>query len=166
MTNAWRVSEGTAAEAQAVTISNRRVVTGLDSAGRSCVIVDEPVSAPDGGSAFVWRTDTLPASNAGKADAGALPFSIQLLRSGSNFVLTEMRPGTIVPMHATDTIDYAVVLRGEIVLVLEDSEVVLRAGDLIVNRGVLHRWRVDAAEPVLLAVVTIVADPVGQGATI
>ena len=45
-------------------------------------------------------------------------------------------------MHRTKTIDYGVLLAGELTLVLEDgSETILRAGDVIVQNGVVHGWR-------------------------
>lgn len=43
-------------------------------------------------------------------------------------------------MHETDTVDYAVCLEGEIVLVLDDSEVLIKAGDTVVQRGTNHAW--------------------------
>ena len=43
-------------------------------------------------------------------------------------------------MHRTQSVDYGIVLSGEMVLVLDDSETVLRAGDVVVQRGTSHRW--------------------------
>ena len=43
-------------------------------------------------------------------------------------------------MHRTETIDYGVVLTGEIHLVLDDEEVHLKAGDIVVQRGTIHAW--------------------------
>jgi mannose-6-phosphate isomerase-like protein (cupin superfamily) len=43
-------------------------------------------------------------------------------------------------MHRTQTLDYAVVIEGEIVLVLEDSEVTLKKSDVVVQRGTNHAW--------------------------
>ena len=43
-------------------------------------------------------------------------------------------------MHRTKTLDYAVVIEGEIVLVLDDSEVVLKQGEVVVQRGTDHAW--------------------------
>lgn len=43
-------------------------------------------------------------------------------------------------MHRTQTLDYAVVVEGEVVLVLEDSEVVLKKSDVVVQRGTNHAW--------------------------
>jgi naringenin degradation protein FdeH len=43
-------------------------------------------------------------------------------------------------MHRTESVDYGVVLEGEIVLVLDDSEVALRQGDVVIQRGTNHAW--------------------------
>ncbi len=43
-------------------------------------------------------------------------------------------------MHRTETIDYGIVLEGELVLILDDSETVVRAGDIVVQRGTSHAW--------------------------
>ena len=69
-------------------------------------------------------------------------------------------------LHATDTIDYLVMIAGEVVLALETGEVTLRPGDLIVDRGVIHGWRNDGAVPAVFASVTIPAKPVGAGRTV
>jgi mannose-6-phosphate isomerase-like protein (cupin superfamily) len=117
---------------------------------------------------LVWRTAALPADNSGDADA-AVPFDMPLLHDGgTNFIFTELPAGLEVGalMHATDTIDYLVVVSGEVVLVLETGEVTLRAGDFIVDRGVIHGWRNDGAEPAVYVSVTLPAHPVGQGRTV
>jgi mannose-6-phosphate isomerase-like protein (cupin superfamily) len=43
-------------------------------------------------------------------------------------------------MHRTKTLDYVVVIEGEIVLVLDDSEVTLKKGNVVVQRGTNHAW--------------------------
>jgi mannose-6-phosphate isomerase-like protein (cupin superfamily) len=43
-------------------------------------------------------------------------------------------------MHRTETVDYAVVLEGEIVLILDDEDVKLKAGDVVIQRGTSHAW--------------------------
>ena len=43
-------------------------------------------------------------------------------------------------MHRTESIDYGIVLEGQIVLLLDDSEVVLEVGDVVVQRGTIHAW--------------------------
>ena len=69
-------------------------------------------------------------------------------------------------MHATDTIDYLVIISGHVTLVMEDGEAQLGPGDMVVDRGVMHAWRNDTDAPCLAAVVNLPAHPVGQGRTI
>ena len=147
---------------------SRRVVTGLDPEGKSCVLIDGPVPRHGPVANLVWRSGAVPADNSGAADAAA-PYEMAMLHDGgTNFILTELPPGLAGDafMHATDTIDYLVVISGEVVLVLETGEVTLRAGDCIVDRGVIHGWRNDGAEPAVYVSVTIPANPVGNGRTV
>ena len=117
---------------------------------------------------LVWRTAGVPADNAGSADTAA-PYDMAMLHDGGvNFIVTELPPGLggEAFMHATDTTDFLVVISGEVVLVLETGEVTLRAGDLIVDRGVVHGWRNDGEVPAVYASVTVPAAPVGAGRTV
>jgi uncharacterized cupin superfamily protein len=54
-------------------------------------------------------------------------------------------------MHRTSTVDYVVVIKGEIVLVLDDSEVTLRQGDVVVQRGTDHAWENRSSTPARMA---------------
>jgi quercetin dioxygenase-like cupin family protein len=75
---------------------------------------------------------------------------------GTRFFVVSLPPGLSGAFHTTDTIDYGVVLQGEIVLDLgEGREEVLRAGTCIVQRGTRHAWRNDGAEPAVAAFVVI-----------
>ena len=69
--------------------------------------------------------------------------------------LTSDHPG----MHVTDTIDYVAVIRGEVTLVLEDGEQELRAGDVVVDRGVPHAWENRGVGPAVIVAVLIDAAP-------
>lgn len=145
----------------------RRVVTGLDQDGRSCVVIDGPI--PEFGTAsaaYAWRTGSVPADNSGRQDA-AVPYEIAHLHSGgSGFAICQFPPGTEAYMHATDTIDYLVVLKGQVTLVLETGEATVGPGDFVVDRGVMHGWRNAFDEPCVCAVVNLPAEPVGGGRTI
>lgn len=144
----------------------RRVVTGLDGAGRSCVVLDGPLRAFEGGG-YAWRTTQVPADNSGSGDNAPDGFSYDLFHDGgSNFFVIELAPGERSSTHATDTIDYIVVMEGEVVLELESGEVRLFAGDLVTDRGVVHAWRNDGPAPARYAVVTLPAHPVGKGRTV
>ncbi|MDG2002063.1 MAG: cupin domain-containing protein [Novosphingobium sp.] len=146
----------------------RRVVTGLDAQGKSCITIDAPVERHDPVVNLIWRTAGVPADNRGNQDAATPYDNATLHTGGTNFILTEMPPGLDGEafMHATDTIDYLAVVSGEITLVLETEEVVLRAGDFMVDRGVIHGWRNDGEETAVYVAVTIPAKPLGKGRTI
>lgn len=149
----------------------RRVVTGLNAEGKSCIVIDGPVKDQGlGGANLVWRTGAIPADNSGMADIDDEPFGFGMMHAGgSTFMVLEYPPGMGCGepyWHATDTIDYIVMLTGEVVLSVETGEVVLRAGDFFVDRGVIHAWRNEAAEPATFACVNLPAKPVGKGRTV
>jgi mannose-6-phosphate isomerase-like protein (cupin superfamily) len=146
----------------------RRVVTGLDAEGRSCILFDGPTPRHGPVVNLVWRSAGAPADNAGAEDAAA-PYEMSMLHDGgANFLVTELPPGLAGEafMHATDTLDFLVVISGELVLVVETGEVTLGPGDLIVDRGVVHGWRNDGPAPAVYASVTLPARPVGRGRTV
>jgi hypothetical protein len=58
-------------------------------------------------------------------------------------------------MHTTDTIDYAIVLEGEIVAVMDRDETLLRAGDILIQRGTAHGWENRSDRPARIAFVLI-----------
>jgi quercetin dioxygenase-like cupin family protein len=63
-------------------------------------------------------------------------------------------------MHKTSTVDYIIVLKGEIHAVMETGEKLLRAGDVLVQRGTNHSWSVRGNEPCIVAAVLVSAKPV------
>ncbi len=145
--------------------NNRRVVTGLDATGKSCVISDArldqlPVCATD--PTVIWQSDEFPASNAGHAD-GARAFSIDSFKSSNFWVMFSQAPGKPSAWHATDTLDYVVVLSGRVMLELETGGVELGPGDLIVDRGVTHSWCALGDQPAVMLAVVQRAAPVGDG---
>ena len=54
--------------------------------------------------------------------------------------MVELPPGTRSPMHRTESVDFGIVLAGRMVLALDDSEVTVGPGDLVVQRGTDHAW--------------------------
>lgn len=131
-------------------MTGRRVITGVGADGKSRVIADAPIpAAGEGGVGVVnlWSHPAIPADNAAPLEAGSPAFAFeQLFGAGYAFMYAEYAPGLgrdDPGMHATPTADHMVVIEGECVLVLEDGEVTLRAGDTCVVRGVRHGWRND-----------------------
>ncbi len=75
---------------------------------------------------------------------------------GTRFFLVRLPAGLSGAFHTTDTIDYGVVIEGEIVLELGDgTREVLASGTCIVQRGTSHAWRNESTEPALVAFVVI-----------
>ncbi len=164
----------------------RRVVTG-HRAGKGVVLFDG--AAPNARlreasglvSTLVWVTDQTPADIGGEGDRAARDVGVPPPPSGSIFrvvdfppeqgarsreaILREMgvaaagaarHPG----MHRTRSVDYAVVLEGEIDMLLEQSEVHLQAGDVLVQQGTDHAWVNRGDAPCRIAFVLIDAEEI------
>ncbi|MBV9552313.1 MAG: cupin domain-containing protein [Alphaproteobacteria bacterium] len=139
----------------------RRVVTGHDPAGKAVVTIDEVcrnvVSPRAGVSACVaWTTEGFPVDNDG-ADDGALRPTGTTHDNGTVFRIIEFAPGNAERNHRTDSIDYAVIVSGEIDMDLDGEEVHLKAGDVVVQRGTIHNWINRGTEPCVIAFVLIAA---------
>ena len=96
----------------------RRVVTGHDEAGRAVVKIDEIAqnlvsSRPGATAGVVWTTQGFPVDNTGNEDQGRRPTGTTL-DNGTVFRVLELAPGASPRNHRTDSIDYAVVMAGEI----------------------------------------------------
>ena len=82
------------------------------------------------------------------------------LAQGTVFRIVEYGPGVAGAPHRTDSVDYAVVLAGEIDLVLDGETVRLRAGDTLVQRGTAHDWVNDGHAPCVIAFCLVGAQPI------
>ena len=145
----------------------RRVVTGHDATGRAVVTIDEvaanQVSARPGATAcVVWTTEGFPVDNDGEEDQG-LRKTGTTLDNGTVFRILELAPGVSPRNHRTDSIDYAVIMSGEVDMELDDTTVHLKAGDALVQRGTIHNWVNRGTEPCVIAFVLIAAKPVTVG---
>lgn len=124
----------------------QRVVTGHDENGRA-VFKSEDFSPtkmiPSGDASFllVWTTATVPADNNDETDGRERDAGLTL-NQGSVIRVVDMLPGKESPMHRTNSIDYGIVLEGEIELELEDGrKKSVGQGGIIVQRGTNHLWR-------------------------
>ena len=148
----------------------RRVVTGHDNASVAKVLTDTIVPGQQGKSDAIvhaiWNTDETPAAIAvGEAieDRGARPHVTPPPKNGTRFTIIDYPPGNRGLMHRTETIDYVIVISGEVEMDLDDSTVKLRAGDVMVQRGTNHAWVNRGTEPARIAFVLIDAEPLGIG---
>lgn len=149
--------------------ATRRIVTGHTAEGRSIVLSDGPVphvrSVPGAQFHDVWAVDSGPPV-LGLAPSGEPTSDSPQIALGSgtgNLIRAiEFAPasagGRRSPMHRTKTIDYGIVLEGEIVLILSDTEVVLKAGDVVIQRGTDHAWENRSDRPAKMAFVLIDAE--------
>jgi quercetin dioxygenase-like cupin family protein len=85
------------------------------------------------------------------------------LANGTVFRIVEYAPGVSPRVHRTDSIDYAVVMSGEIDMQLDGSLVHLKAGDVLVQRGTIHNWVNNGTVPCVIAFVLVDAEPVTAG---
>ena len=148
----------------------------------------EMASMPGVALTDLWRTRTSPASNAGSADAGAGKIVLEPPAEGTILRIVEFPPDSKwrksadarkafasigagsapdhasadAMMHATATVDYIIVLKGEIWAILDKGEKLLKQGDVLIQRGTNHSWSVRTKEPCIVAAVLIGAKPVGR----
>ena len=146
-----------------MTINVRRVVTGHDANGKAVVRIDDAgahvVSARANMSRqLIWTTAELPVEFAEDGeDKGAREIGTTI-KNGSVFRVIEYEPGVAPRNHRTDSIDYAVVISGEIDMEMDDTVVHLKAGDVLVQRGTIHNWVNNGSEPCIIAFVLISAE--------
>lgn len=129
----------------------RRIVTGHDETGKSIIVSDgvPPQNNPMRGNGAdfieIWSSPEavpaltpMPDGEPALRDFTMMPTTGHLLRIIDIYPASE--GGSATPMHRTETLDYAVVIEGEIVLILDDSEVTLGPGAVSVQRGTDHAW--------------------------
>ncbi|HME40395.1 MAG TPA: cupin domain-containing protein [Steroidobacteraceae bacterium] len=133
--------------------STRRVVTGHDSRGKSVVLSDgsppqhHSMRGSGVGADFheMWSdAQTIPELSSTVArEPNERPFII-MPATGHLLRILDVCPlkdgGLRTVMHRTRTLDYVVVIEGELVLILDDCEVILKPGDVVVQRGTEHAW--------------------------
>ncbi len=122
----------------------RRVVTGHNARGRAVVLKDGVIQGREvlGGEAsfaVIWKTISSPVDN-DDADRAAEPVGLTQ-PNGSVLRIVDIPPGVRSPMHRTNSLDYGLVLSGELSLELDDGAVTdLHPGDVVVQRGTIHAW--------------------------
>jgi quercetin dioxygenase-like cupin family protein len=150
-----------------MSLTVRRVVTGHDKNGRAIVAIDETATnvvqgRPGAHAAVIWTSEGFPVDNDGAADTSGRKVGTTL-DNGTVFRVVSFGPGVAPRNHRTDSIDYAVVISGEIDMELDDSMVHLRAGDVLVQRGTIHNWVNKGTAPCVIVFVLVAAKPVSAG---
>ncbi|KAK8028281.1 hypothetical protein PG991_005337 [Apiospora marii] len=150
----------------------RLVITGHAADGTSIFHSDEAVEAfsPFGPSKSSFSTfdtrDAVPVSNDNSPDAGSVAAAPaqkipRCPPGGTLFSITNLPARYSVPMHRTQSLDYCVVMSGEIVLALDGGEEkTVKAGEFIIQGGANHQWINRTDEPCRIAFVLVGADKV------
>jgi quercetin dioxygenase-like cupin family protein len=149
----------------------RRVVTGHDANHVAKAILDDAATnarypASGNVSTLIWCTDETPADIAvGESieDAGQRKLGTPPPPNGTRFAVIDFPPGNKPAMHRTETIDYVIVIAGEIDMDMDASTITLKAGDVLVQRGTNHAWVNRSNAPARVAFVLIDAKPLGIG---
>ncbi len=152
--------------------------------------IKEMASMPGLALTDLWVTNGSPADNSSNADAADRPIVLEPPANGSILRIVEFPPdsawrnqadakaafdsigaghakdgSTADPMmHTTATVDYLIILKGEIYAIMEHGETLLRPGDIMIQRGTNHSWSVRGTEPCILAAILINAKPLGLAA--
>lgn len=171
----------------------RRIVTGVNAAGRSCILSDAllPTAAVAPGEPVrvgLWMTEAAPASNRGTDDPvpdGVIMRTPPPDRGGSVIRITDIPPERqraydpedlrrrgckTTPersarhpgFHATDTVDYAICIEGEVWAVLDEAETLMRPGDVLIQRGTYHAWANRSDRVCRMAFILIDAEPLAH----
>ncbi len=166
----------------------RRIITGHNEEGKSIVAYDGPPRSSY--LTEIWVTDGSPADNKHKNDAAKRKVRLEPPSNGSLFRFSQVnpedpsrpieeveretaagfaavdashcRPDTSRDprMHKTKTVDYIILLEGELTLLLDEDEVELKPFDVVIQRGTNHAWINKGSKPALLAAVLIDAEPI------
>jgi quercetin dioxygenase-like cupin family protein len=141
----------------------RRVVTGHDGDGHAVVVIDEVMDSPSPRGRQIWSTVTSPADNIDETDGGQRQVGITV-PGGTVFRIGQLEPGVRSPMHRTNSVDYGLVLSGEMGMELDSGDQVrLKAGDVVVQRGTNHVWFNEGDQPAVMAWILIDAESVKVG---
>jgi len=138
----------------------------------------------------LWETTGAPASNEGNQDAAKRPVRLEPPAGGTIVRIVEFPPdaqwrgkadakaafdsigaghakdkaNADPMMHKTATVDYIIVLKGQIHAIMEKGEKLLKKGDILIQRGTNHSWSVRGKKPCVVAAILVSAKPVGAKA--
>ena len=148
--------------------------------------IKEMASMPGLALTDLWETTSAPANNEGKEDAAKRPVRLEPPKGGTIVRIVEFPPDSAwrdkadanaafnsigaghakdksnadPMMHKTATVDYIIVLKGQIYAIMEKGETLLREGDILIQRGTNHSWSVRGKKPCVVAAILVSAKPV------
>ncbi len=148
----------------------RRVVTGNNAAGRSYVVSDEIVDEmtlwettdknPLGGGPSRLLPSGAPDIDPPAGGSRCLRMTLQPWKMMKPLLERGDIPGVDANgFHRTNTVDYILMIDGEVTLLLDEGQVTLRAGDLVVQRNTNHAWQVHNDAPANFWGIMVSAEP-------
>jgi quercetin dioxygenase-like cupin family protein len=158
-----------------MTLRARRIVTGHDEFGKGIIVSDEtltPVSrglGPGISGCEIWSTKYMPVDNSMGAEPAQRAGFVKKYNyvgsgQGTTVRIVEWAPGHAMFPHRTETMDYSMVLSGEINVEFDSGQAVtMKQGDIIVMRGVTHTWKNKSKVPAVTAFILIDATPFEAG---
>lgn len=151
----------------------RRIVTGYKD-GQSVIIEDQPVSnvselIPGLVISDIWATDSTPADLGRditientlipQTPANGTYFRYVSIPPDSELGIPALKPNEPHPlMHQTDTLDYIIILSGELYLIMDEGETLLKQGDIVIQKGTNHAWSNRSDQPCIQLAILIDAE--------
>ncbi|MDH3241433.1 MAG: cupin domain-containing protein [Alphaproteobacteria bacterium] len=145
----------------------RRVVTGHDENMKSYIVTDGPAgnvrpTRPGHCSTLMWCTDRMPVDITSDEDMGERKLGTAPPANGTRFTVHEIAPHLDYEpnFHRTDTLDYVLVVKGRLLMTLDNEKTELGPGDMVIMRGTAHSWRNVGDETCIVAFVLIDSEKV------
>jgi hypothetical protein len=139
----------------------RRIITGHNAQGRSYIIRDDRITTGAFPSLYRATGDQPLGPGPSGEPQKIMPTDAPQLEpslGGSSFHFVTLPPtprGARPGWHRTMTLDYNILLGGELVLVLDEGETTLHPGDVVIQRNTMHAWRNDTRSPVYWVAVLV-----------
>lgn len=139
----------------------RRIITGHNEKGRSYIIRDDRITTGAFPSLYKATGDQPLGPGPSGEPQNILPTDAPQLEpspGGSSFHFVTLPPtprGAKPGWHRTMTLDYNILLGGELVLMVDEGETTLHPGDVVIQRNTLHAWRNDTKMPVYWVAVLV-----------
>ena len=145
--------------------SFRRVVTGVNKEGKSIIISDGVVlpnaqySYDNGFGSDIWLEQDIPVDLTNQNDP-LIDYKVKTEPPTGGVVarIVQWNPGMKYSKHVTNTIDIFIVISGQIKLILDESDTILKSGDSVIQRGTNHGWEVIGDKPCIFAAILLSAD--------
>lgn len=149
-------------------MSVRRILTTHDGQGKSIVWMDteaQNIKRPNSEivSTLLWSTDTCPADFDNEIDYGDRILGTAPPPMGSRFIMFEVLPGGKGKFHRTDSLDYVICVEGEMTMLLDNDELTLRQGDVLIQRGTNHGWANNTSKTARVAIILLDGKPKREG---